>query len=495
MRPGLWIPLAVAAALTACSEQPQPVRAAGSPANAPNVLLISVDTLRADRLNCYGYEDHALSPHIDALARDGILFENHISASPWTTPSHMSLLTSLYPTSHGVIQSFGETMKGLRAGTFNALPEERLTLADALQTAGWATAAFTGGITLDPKIGFEQGFSTYTTSMYKLNDSNVKDMTDWLAAHRSGPWFVFWHTFEVHGPYLHTDFLPEKYVAARAEYDEMATRLADGESLGKHSNNNRAVQRFLKDRGIFKPEVCEALYLGGILSLDRWIGRVVETLRSLGLYERTMIVFTSDHGDEFAEHNPSMFYDRHGHSVFEELVHIPLIVKLPGQRAAGTRVEGVTRAIDVMPTILEQASVDPASNEMQGDSLREMWEDPASAEPRIAFAEGAAFAEEIKGVRTGRHKYVIRIAPDDVQRNGRSFIPERVKGRMLFDLTTDPGEKRDLLAGGAQAAAKGTAAELDGLLRHFVSTQRGQAGEVELDPETIERLRALGYVK
>ena len=341
MRRVFVIPLAAAVALTACHEQQEPAPVA-YPSEILNVLLISVDTLRADRLNCYGYEGHDVSPSIDALARDGILFENHIAASPWTTPSHMSLLTSLYPTSHGVIQSFGETMRGLRSGSFNALPEERLTLAESLAAAGWATAAFTGGITLDPKIGFDQGFATYGTLMYKLNDDNVGEMLSWLASHRHERWFVFWHTFEVHGPYLHADFLPEQYAEIRADYDRLATGLADGESLGRHSNNNRTVKQFLSERGVYNPEICETLYVGGILSLDRWIARVVDELRALGLYEQTMIVFTSDHGDEFADHDATKFYDRHGHSVYEELIRIPLIVKLPEQRAAGTRVSGVS---------------------------------------------------------------------------------------------------------------------------------------------------------
>ena len=485
--------LAAALVLSACGqgEAPQPAPAYSS--EILNVLLISVDTLRADRLNCYGYEAHRVSPHIDALAADGILFENHIAASPWTTPSHMSLLTSLYPTSHGVIQSFSETMRGLRAGTFNALPPERLTLAEALQSAGWITAAFTGGITLDPKIGFGQGFATYDASMYKLNDDNVGKMLDWIEAHRHRSWFVFWHTFEVHAPYLHADFLPGSYAAMRDEYEKLAGQLGDGETLGRHSRNNSSVERFLQEKSIYNADVCETLYVGGILSLDRWIGRIVEELRAKGLYERTMIVFTSDHGEEFADHDATKFYDHHGHSVYEELVRVPLIIKLPEGRDAGINVSAVSRAIDVMPTILDQAAVEPPLDEMQGESLRGVWENVMDPEPRIAFSEGAAFKEETKSVRTARHKYVIRISPRDVEHNGRSFIPDRVAERLLFDLKSDPGEKRNLLGRGEPADR--LAADLDALLREFVATQRGEAGEVELDPETIQRLRALGYIE
>ena len=159
----------IALAMLAC---PRPVEVSGP----PNVVLISVDTLRADFLNAYGFDEHRVSPAIDRLAADGILFEQHIAASPWTTPSHMSLFTSLAPTSHGVNESFSSLRSGLRRGTHKKLADARTTLAEVLQRAGYATAAFTGGITLIPQIGFDQGFDRFETSMYKLDDANVQVM-------------------------------------------------------------------------------------------------------------------------------------------------------------------------------------------------------------------------------------------------------------------------------------------------------------------------------
>ena len=174
-----------------------------------SVLLISVDTLRADRLNCYGFKRHITSPNIDSLARDGILFENCITASPWTIPAHMSMLTSLHPSTHGMTIPFHELFKDLYHISYDLskLPESRTTLAEVLKTNGFTTAAFTGGGTLEPVIGFGQGFDLYDTSMVKLGDHNMSAMYDWIKQNWNRQFFLFWHHFEVHAPYLHGDFL------------------------------------------------------------------------------------------------------------------------------------------------------------------------------------------------------------------------------------------------------------------------------------------------
>ena len=456
------------------------------------MVLISVDTLRADRLNCYGYPTHTVSPNIDGLARDGVLFENFITSSPWTTPAHISMLTSLHPSSHGVIQSFAELMKGLDGAMFNSLPEARWTLAEAVRQHGYSTAAFTGGITLDPKIGFGQGFDLYNTSMYKLNEANFKTMLDWLDTRSSQRFFLFWHTFEVHAPYLHADLLPDEYVRYTAAYSALGRNMNSGESLSAHISNIQVVTRFLKERDAFNRTVCDSLYAGGIRSMDRWVGRLVAELRSRGLYDRTMIVFTSDHGEEFADHDPEKFYDSHGHSAYEEMIRVPLIIKLPDQQHAGTRTGVVAGMIDVMPTILDVLGMNPDLSEMQGVSLRSLWEDPATSPARIAFSEAAARGKEVKSVRTERHKYIIEIAPGVVTQHGRSYVPDSAV-RMLFDLTDDPLEKNNLLIPGAGPAID-LASRLEELLRAFVAVRPGDTEEIKLDPETVDKLKALGYV-
>jgi arylsulfatase A-like enzyme len=227
--------------------------------------------------------------------------------------------------------------------------------------------------------------------------------------------------------------------------------------------------------------------------MDRWVGRLVDELHSRGLYDRTMIVFTSDHGEEFADHDPTMFHDTHGHSAYEELVRVPLIVKLPGRREVGGRVGAVAGMIDLMPTILDVLGVHPERSEMQGVSLRPLWEEPSRSPPRIAFSEAAARRKEVKSLRTDRHKYIVEIDPEIVARHGRSYVPDQPRVRMLFDLVEDPLEKQNLLAPGDSGSAD-LASRLEQQLRAFVAARPGDTEQIVLDPETVEKLKALGYV-
>ena len=466
-----------------------------SPERPPNVILISVDTLRADYLNVYGYDAHDVSPNIDALAGEGVVHLNHITASPWTTPAHASLLTSLRPSSHGVIDSFQTVWQGVVQETsFNRLASERLTLAEALRDAGYATAAFTGGVTLDASIGFDQGFDRYEHNMYKLGDASVREMLDWVGSSSSTdqPFFLFWHTFEVHAPYLHGDFLDgdERLVEAHAGLSEA---LQETSSPGDHEDAVTLMGAFLLRFGGFDPETCAQLYAGGVLSFDRWLGRVIGSLKDRGLYGNTLIVLTSDHGEELADHDPRYFYNKHGHSTFEEMVRVPLIVKLPGGRLAGTQIEPVTRAIDVMPTVLEVAGAVPKSHTMQGESLVPSWRGAGGGE-RVALIE-AATNEEFKAVRTERYKYAIQINTPTVEAHGRAFVPEHPDRRLLFDLDADPREQTNLLAAAQPREQTVELADaLDQILRDLVAKEPGRVEQVELDQQAIDRLRALGYV-
>jgi arylsulfatase A-like enzyme len=458
-----------------------------------NVVLISVDTLRADRLNAYGYEARRTSPNLDALASDGILFEHHITASPWTIPSHMSLLTSLYPTAHGVTRSFRAAMDGLAAGTdYDRLPERALTLAEALAASGRTTAAFTGGVTLDPRFGFDQGFASYATDMYKLDRGNVDAMLRWIAANRDRPFFLFWHSFEVHAPYLQTaflgDVLPSQQAAALGGSLERLVRLPGPLST-------RAGREALQRHAAWSREVCGALYDGGVLSFDRWLGELVRFLKEQGLYERTLIVFTSDHGEQLGEpsRDPerSRFYDAHGRTLYDEMIRVPLVLKLPGPRPARARIAAVTRAIDVMPTILDLVGATPERHAMQGASLRPLWARPGRLSTPPALSEALADEYEKKSLRTDRHKYIVSLSREQVAARGRHFIPEQPQAVELYHLATDPGERRNLLASSSPRLVEG----LDRALREALARRVGQAGRGRLDTEAIEALRALGYIQ
>lgn len=468
------------------------------PTSKSNVILISVDTLRADRLNAYGYAARSVSPALDRLAADGVLFERHIASSPWTTPSHLSLLTSLQPSAHGVTASFSRLSHALRSGAdVDRLADEHETLAEALSRRGYVAAAFTGGATMDPRLGFDQGFASYDTSMAKLNERNFAALVEWIGAQRERPFFLFWHTFEVHAPYLHDDFaireLPEPKAALLAE-----TLASARQSTSERLPSPKVVRHALKVQGLLKRSVCAALYDAGIRSVDSWIGRLVAQLARDGHYDRTIIVVTSDHGEQLGERagpggNPGRdgrSYNAHGGTTYEEMIHIPLILKLPGQAQAGKRVASISRAIDVMPTILDVLGVADGPAAMQGASLRTLWEEPR-VEAREALSEALSRPTESKSLRTQRHKYVLSFEPAGQDRFAIPARPERVE---LYDLLDDPGEMRNLLSPPTPEALA-VASRLDTRLRRVASERRGRPARSRLDPEALERLKALGYLQ
>jgi arylsulfatase A-like enzyme len=462
-----------------------------------NVVLISVDTLRAGHLNCYGYSPRQVTPHIDALARDGILFENHMANAPWTTPSHMSLLTSLLPGAHGVTTypaRMGELGEG---GTAHRLPDARITLAEALQASGRRTAAFTGGRTVDPRFGFSQGFERYETSMQKLRPRNMQPLYDWIDASGDRPFFLFWHTFEVHAPYLETAFLDEVLPEATAR--NLRRGIARATRAATQGAWPPSVEEALLDRlDAYTLPVCEALYAGGVQSMDRWVGQLVRHLRDRGLYDRTLIALTSDHGEQMGERgvdrnaNGRGIYNAHGHTLYDELLRVPLVIKLPYQDRAGTRVAALTGSIDVMPTVLDVLGL-PLPDQMQGGSLRGLWEGRAGG-PRLVLSESLSVPYEKKGVRSSQYKYIVSIASHEVEQHGRGFMPERPTGLELYDLVRDPAEKVNLLAAAAAPNAVEAGARFDHALRQALSV-RGTSETVTLPAATIEELKALGYVQ
>jgi arylsulfatase A-like enzyme len=460
------------------------------PKGAIPFVLISIDTLRADRLNCYGYGKRKVSPNIDALARDGILFENHISAAPWTIPAHISLLTSLWPSNHGVTASLREIKAA--GNEFPVLAPSRTTLAEILVAHGYSTAAFTAGDTLDPVFGYGQGFTLYRTNMLKLHAEPVHEMEEWVAEHGSEPFFLFWHTFECHAPYLGTRFLQEvlpseQAATVRKAVERYAERLDHGEvQVGRFKS-------ILVHRDVFELPVLEALYVGAVADTDDWVGVFLGRLRELGLYDRSLIVFTSDHGEEFADRSPDAFYNAHGHNLHREMVRVPLIVKLPAQEAAGTRVAALSRAVDVMPTALDVVGL-PGTPQMQGTSLRPLWESDAP-ESRTVFVEALEDLNEEKAIQTERYKYTVHIGAESVAHRGRQHIPASPQARRLYDLENDPGETNDLLQGLPVPESERVAEELDRALREHLDEQRPDSRPGSIDAATVERLRQLGYVE
>ena len=434
-------------------------------ARGPNLLLVSIDTLRADHLGTYGYP-LPTSPTIDArLAGEGVTFTDAYSQSPKTTPSHMTLLTSLYPSVHGV--ELWEN--GKPAHVLNPAVH---TLAEVLENAGYATAAFTGGAQIDPARGFDQGFDLYTVGGQR------RRALRWLGRHRWERFFVFYHTYDVHDPYLP----PDEYI-----------RLFDPDYRGRVLD---AVHRLRAQGGMSVPawegisrrfwdsvdrndprdvRFVERLYDAGIRRMDgETIRPLLDRLDQLGLGRDTLVVFTSDHGEAFGEHGQFQHDD-----LYAGTLRVPLVLRWPGRLPAGLRIGSRGRLIDVMPTILELLGVS-APPSLQGRSLTPLLHD-AYAGPGV---EGAV------------SEYSDARVYESLRRGGLSYIVDGPEER-LFDLLRDPGERQNVLAT-RPAEAAAMRATLEGWRRNcralaLLLGPRG--GTIAPSDETARRLRALGYLE
>ncbi|MCZ6598713.1 MAG: sulfatase [Planctomycetota bacterium] len=323
------IELLALALLSGCADE-------GAP-DGPNLILISIDTLRADRLGCYGYERDT-SPAIDALAERGVLFRTAIAESSWTLPSHVTMLSGLYPSTHGVERPERRPGSGTRL------------LAERLRDAGWTTFAITDGGWLSPAFGFARGFLDYRAELAGT-EAHVNELIQRIEPLLGGerPFFAFLHTYDVHCPYDP----PEPY-ASLFRSEERAEIETAGRCGNPHFNAmdlDAGEARFLSDR-----------YDGSIRRVDDALRGLFDLLEERGALEDTVVVLTSDHGEEFLEHG------RIGHerTLEREVLFVPLIVVAPG---LGPRVEThPVGLVDIVPTVLELLGL-PAAADVEGQSL------------------------------------------------------------------------------------------------------------------------------
>jgi arylsulfatase A-like enzyme len=421
-----------------------------------NVILISIDTLRADHLSCYGY-DRPTSPHIERMAGEGILFRNFIASSPWTLPSHASMLTGLNPSRHGA-QSFVPTRGFSR--TID-------TLAERLRDQGYDTAGFVGGGFLSTVFGFEQGFDRYWESPRKDDTDTLQVVLDiakpWVEQRRGAPFFLFLHTYQVHVPYTPP---------------ASSLRLFDPQYRGPYQTSFTSDDaRLLVRTGPVEPPIMQrliALYDGEIRAMDAAVGDLLSFLRDTGLARNTCVFFTSDHGEEFGEHGDILHSKA---KLYRELIHIPLIVWCPSLFAGGRTVAAIASHTDIVPTILElTGSAAPVG--LDGRSLTAALRGDRAPIRDFALSQVDGSMERKPGsvtaVRTGEY----------------TLIESSIDGStMLFDLTVDPGEQHDL---GSDKAA------LIDALRAAVDGRRSApvaaaAAPITPDDAARERLRALGY--
>jgi arylsulfatase A-like enzyme len=451
-----------------------------APLPAKNVLLISVDTLRADRLGCYGYA-RPTSPRIDRLAAEGVRFHQAISQAPWTTPSHTSLLTSRYPSSHRVTQSWARFDRFLKEGRgYRVFAEDAITLADVLQAHGYRTLALTGGATLAAELGFAQGFDAYREDSYGLAERVRAMLGRWLEESRDLPFFIFLHTFDVHAPYRHTEMT--EGVLTEAQRDAIHRGLGQPE----HGDIN-GFASLLRELGLFRMKVTSALYDGGIRFTDAFLGSLLEDLRRLGLEDRTLVVLTSDHGEEFSDHDRTRFYDAHCQTVYEELIRVPLVVRLPGTIPAGRVVDTPVELVDVAPTILDILGV-PTPPAMEGKSLLGLATGRTHEHKEWTLSEATCNDVETKALRGRDLKYIGAWEALDDEHAG---IPGPLIKERVFDLVGDPGEKQNL-------RDRRLLRKWRAILEQRVTALARNAHEgteAPISEDVLERLRGLGYLQ
>jgi arylsulfatase A-like enzyme/tetratricopeptide (TPR) repeat protein len=401
----------------------------------PNVILMTLDTTRADHLACYGYPD-VKTPHLDSLAFRGALFEQAATNSPLTLPAHCSILTGMYPTYHGV-----------RINGNTALNEEQTTIAEILSAQGYQCGAFIGAFVLDGRWGLKQGFQHYDDkfdlkkykhidlgAVQRPGDEVMDAALDWLEEQKDSPFFAWIHLYDPHTPYEP----PEPYLS---EY---------------------------RSRGL------SGLYDGEIAFMDEQIGRCVDWLEKNRLDKSTILVLVGDHGEGLGSHGEGT----HGYFIYDYAIHVPLIIVTPLDRLRGVRVSSQVRIIDIFPTILEIASIIPPA-ETQGRSLLPLMFRPHEEEDEFAYSESMSpnlqFGwSSMHSLRTTQYKYI-----------------DAPKAE-LFDLTRDPDEQTNLLQQYPDIVRK-----MKDTLDHLMEeTSRGAPTPqaANLDKETIKKLSALGYV-
>ena len=491
-----------------------------STAGPPDILLISIDTLRPDHLGTYGYERDT-SPVLDSLAARGATFENAFAQSSWTLPSHVSLMTSTYPAVHQV-----DTER-------RSLPESIPTLAESLQARGYETTGFVSWIYLAAKFGFARGFDRYdelvpsrelqdSSSKHSVRAAGIVDsVLSWAYGHseshdpmrergiredsamgdgesekgkdthRKGsassrpPFFLFVHFFDPH-----------------MDYDPP---LADARSFdpaieSTEAGSYDALKPYIAGLSADVPPIPEKvighaidLYDAEIRYTDRELGRLLDGLRRLGLLDHAVIVVTSDHGEEFGEHG-SM--EGHQWTLYDEVLHVPLLVAAPGLDQ-GIRISRIVESIDIAPTLLRWAGIE-APPSYQGRPLQELLTgtpgaraDGRSLLPPVEWEE-RAFAELGRFViraslRTPDHKLIYTKDTHGKSRLGVPIEP----GFELFDLHADPLEHDNLYADDSPVAR-----QLTDRLRAWAAHRGALPSIVEpqLTAEERERLRSVGYI-
>lgn len=432
--------------------------------NQYNILLITIDTLRADYLGCYGNKA-VKTPTLDKLAKDGHLFEKAFCQSPYTTPSHCSIMTSTYMNQHKAIN--GAAMK-------DGLP----TVAEILNSNGYKTAAFVScGMVRSGNSRLDKGFDYYEDSLssyssffrhdecqYLLTVNIISKLQDhqipgnivsdrsikWLSRKKNKPFFCWLHYFDPHDPYD----APEPY---KNMYEEMIDR--------------DLPYQFERMR-----------YAGEVTYADSQIGRVIESLKKNKLYDNTLIIITSDHGEAFGEKHGDIIEYNHGDHLYDTTQHVPLIIKLPTERDINHRISHIVQLIDIAPSILEFLGNNKYAP-FKGVSLMDLIKGQKRNKSGISFSESASplnttqekilNERRLSSVRTEKIKYI------------RNITGQRQE---LYDLVLDPEEIKNIISENRQLAKESYQEIIENLGQETDSEK-----PATIDPSVIDQLKSLGY--
>jgi arylsulfatase A-like enzyme len=460
-------------------------------ARPQGVILWVIDTCRADHLSMYG-SARRTSPFLDKLGREGTVFERCFAQAPWTKPSMAALFSGRYPSSVGVY------------GILDRLPDDVETLPEAMAGAGYRAAGFSANPIVGRLSNYAQGFDEFVEAMQILPSATVdayasgsaaainRHVLPWLTAIGTQPFFLFIQSMDPHEQYkparTYLDQFADPADEARYRRDWQALKDAQPKQLSNHCT----MQTFT-DAGVdpaWFVDYGQRLYDADILASDAAIEEFWHHLEALGLSDRVIFVVTADHGEEFLEHGGTS----HGFSLYNEMLHVPLIIRAPGLVPTGRRVPDPVRLIDIYPTVLTLAGI-PLPPGLEGESLPGLTDGAADGAARTIYAEKREAPDTPLGrYRTGTAVGVIewpwKLVLNPLSATGLNFPP-----RELYHLERDPEEAINLAAEDVERTEAMAASLIDWSDRPEARPANGPGVQEPPPPDVVERLRQLGYAQ
>lgn len=389
-----------------------------------NLVFVSFDALQAAHVGALGYPK-PVTPTIDAIAKSGFNFTKNISVASWTVPASMSWFTGVYPSEHGLTNKFSVfNPPDNILSNLKKLSPDLVTLAEVLKDNGYATGGFTGNAGVSGFFGYGQGFDQYFFEKGKFGSMGVSipKALDWLKEHKDKKFFMFLHGYDMHGQNVPAEGFDYRFV--EKGYDRKFTGSAQEQEALREEGLEKGVVNIREEDARF----WRAIYDEKIQRTDAKFKGFMEELKKMGVLDKTIFVLTSDHGTEFYEHKR---FD-HGFSLFDELIHVPLIIKLPGQKN-GKVIKDQVSSLDIMPTLLDLLEVkmpEKAKTQLRGQSL-------------IPALQGKAVNKDVYS-ETDYRQYTYKRSV--ITKDGWKFIYTlENKGRELYNLKSDPKELKNLV--------------------------------------------------